>query len=128
VHATVFRLADSPAVSSSLSFLMGLSQVHTYNFFDLSHDEWTLMTIVRSNSTDPTSICLGFNDESYDEPGVAGTDFPQCLNDPAKPLFEAFEYNFDMLVSPIILVPWALTKSDAQKYYVSRSLSLSLSP
>ena len=40
---------------------MGRSQVHTYNFFDLSHDEWTLMTIVRTNSLHArghTALCL----------------------------------------------------------------------
>ena len=62
-------------------------------------------------------MCLGMNDESYSEPGMAESECKQFLAEPNKPLFEALELNFDMLMSPVILVPWALTRSDSQMYY-----------
>ena len=37
-----------------------------------TQDSWTLISIVRTNTSTPTELCLGVNDKSYYEPGIAG--------------------------------------------------------
>lgn len=92
-------------------------EVRTYNKGPLPQEDWTLVSMVRTNTTSPTKFSAGFDYVSYDEPGVGNGEFPYCMVNASNPIISALDFNFDMLVSPIVLVPWAMQLSDVQKYY-----------
>jgi hypothetical protein len=70
--------------------------------------------LVRSNTTSPTSVKYGAGLDRVGDPGVGENPWPQCLYDPTAALFNAIELNQGMHISPIALVPWAMSHNEQQ--------------
>ena len=72
---------------------------------------WTMLAFVRTNST-PAQNAAHVNLDHNIEP----SEFNQCFYNNTA-LFEAIEFNSPMLITPIMMVPEALTVSQVQKRF-----------
>ena len=94
-------------------------KVHAYQLAGgFKQDEWTLVMLVRSNTTSPTAIKYGVGLDRVGDPGVSALDpWPQCLHDPTAALSNTIEINQGMQISPIALVPWAMSHNEQQRVF-----------
>lgn len=78
-----------------------------------SNDGWTFVAIVRRGSMTPEFTATATNLNSYKESEA----FKQCLYDDSH-FFRALEVNYPMLLSPLMMVPEALSEADTQRLFL----------
>ena len=81
----------------------------------MSEDDWTLILLTRHNDTDHPSMTGGLNFGAYHEPGSG--DWKSCLDGDIRRLFSAFEFDSELLITPIGLLPFAVHTHAQQEYW-----------
>ena len=82
--------------------------------FAPTSDDWTFIAITRVNSTWPQTTYKVFtNLGKFEEQSNSAT----CLADESQ-MFKAIEVNYPMLVTPVMMVPEALSDSDVQTIFL----------
>jgi hypothetical protein len=71
--------------------------------------------LIRHNDTDQPSMTGGLNFGTYSEPGSG--DWRSCLDGDIRRLFSAFEFDSELLITPIGLLPFAVHTHAQQAYY-----------
>jgi hypothetical protein len=81
----------------------------------VSEDDWTLIMLSRHNDTDHPSMSGGLNFGTFDQPGSG--DWRNCLDGDVRRLFSAFEFDSELLITPIGLLPFAMDTHKQQEYW-----------
>lgn len=81
-----------------------------------SEGEWTFLAFTRFNSTSTTNSSVTTNLGR----NIEGSTLPVCLYDDDA-LFSALEFNYDVLVSPLMMVPGALPFAAVQELYLTNA-------
>lgn len=113
-HVLLSRLenASGPAEAVLMDACAGVDWRSSVTVGEFSNQEWSLVTISRSNKQGLTRSVLSGTTVSQG----SGGPHTMCPFD-AESLFTALEFAVPMLVSPIMLIPEALPVSKVQELY-----------
>ena len=110
----MYRANDNPSFRINSACAAGPDIVYENSEFEFKGADiqgWTMLAFARTNST-PEQNAAHVNLIHNIEP----SGFKQCFFNPAT-LFEAIEFNSPMLVSPIMMIPQAVSLARVQRIF-----------